>query len=87
MFVGIDRFHRRRYSATVLPLSPSSSLPQRNGFQRLDKMKDSTRQSKQLEELTGKIRECKRLIKEFELYDQRTELVCSIEENIHEYPW
>ncbi|KAK8991891.1 hypothetical protein V6N11_044789 [Hibiscus sabdariffa] len=61
-----DRFHRRRYSATVLPLSPSSSLPQRNGFQRLDKMKDSTRQSKQLEELTGKIRECKRLIKEFE---------------------
>ncbi|KAK8548894.1 hypothetical protein V6N13_054338 [Hibiscus sabdariffa] len=37
-----------------------------NGFQRLDKMKDSTRQSKQLEELTGKMRECKRLIKEFD---------------------
>ncbi|KAK8628871.1 hypothetical protein V6N13_009451 [Hibiscus sabdariffa] len=46
--------------------SPSSSLPQRNGFQRMDKMKDSTRQSKQLEELTDKIRECKRLIKEFD---------------------
>ncbi|KAK8572138.1 hypothetical protein V6N13_047752 [Hibiscus sabdariffa] len=37
-----------------------------NGFQRLDKMKDSSRQSKQLEELTGKMRECKRLIKEFD---------------------
>ncbi|KAK8623968.1 hypothetical protein V6N13_065327 [Hibiscus sabdariffa] len=37
-----------------------------NGFQRLDKMKDSNRQSKQLEELTGKMRECKRLIKEFD---------------------
>lgn len=32
----------------------------RNGFQRLDKIKDSNRQSKQLEELTGKMRECKR---------------------------
>jgi len=32
----------------------------RNGFQRLDKIKDSTRQSKQLEELTDKMRECKR---------------------------
>ncbi|KAM7278069.1 hypothetical protein ACFE04_005203 [Oxalis oulophora] len=37
-----------------------------NGFQRLDKIKDSSRQSKQLEELTGKMRECKRLIKEFD---------------------
>ncbi|GMJ02158.1 novel plant snare 13 [Hibiscus trionum] len=37
-----------------------------NGFQRLDKMKDSNRQSKQLEELTGKMRECKRLIKELD---------------------
>ncbi|XP_065856478.1 novel plant SNARE 13-like [Euphorbia lathyris] len=37
-----------------------------NGFQRLDKIKDSTRQSKQLEELTGKMRDCKRLIKEFD---------------------
>ncbi|CAA0827019.1 Novel plant SNARE 13, partial [Striga hermonthica] len=38
-----------------------------NGFQKLDKIKDSNRQSKQLEELTGKMRECKRLIKEFDL--------------------
>jgi SNARE protein len=38
----------------------------RNGFQRLDKIKDSTRQSKQLEELTDKMRECKRLVKEFD---------------------
>ncbi|KAJ1383314.1 Target SNARE coiled-coil-like proteiny domain [Sesbania bispinosa] len=37
-----------------------------NGFQRLDKIKDSNRQSKQLEELTEKMRECKRLIKEFD---------------------
>ncbi|XVF66034.1 hypothetical protein PTKIN_Ptkin10aG0001800 [Pterospermum kingtungense] len=37
-----------------------------NGFQRLDKIKDSSRQSKQLEELTAKMRECKRLIKDFD---------------------
>ncbi|CAN1749166.1 Novel plant SNARE 13 [Linum perenne] len=37
-----------------------------NGFSRLDNIKDSTRQSKQLEELTGKMKECKRLIKEFD---------------------
>ncbi|KAK9161839.1 hypothetical protein Syun_008180 [Stephania yunnanensis] len=36
------------------------------GFQKLDKIKDSNRQSKQLEDLTGKMRECKRLIKEFD---------------------
>ncbi|KAL6008827.1 putative plant SNARE 13 [Asimina triloba] len=38
----------------------------KNGFQKLDKIKDPNRQSKQLEELTGKMRECKRLIKEFD---------------------
>lgn len=37
-----------------------------NGFQKLDKIKEPNRQSKQLEELTGKMRECKRLIKEFD---------------------
>ncbi|KMS97661.1 hypothetical protein BVRB_5g124910 [Beta vulgaris subsp. vulgaris] len=37
-----------------------------NGFQKLEKIKDSTRQSRQLEELTDKMRECKRLIKEFD---------------------
>ncbi|CAA2972973.1 novel plant SNARE 12-like [Olea europaea var. sylvestris] len=37
-----------------------------NGFQKLDKIKDSSRQNKQLEELTAKMRECKRLIKEFD---------------------
>ncbi|XP_062108909.1 novel plant SNARE 13 [Humulus lupulus] len=37
-----------------------------NGFQKLDKIKDSNRQSKQLEELTAKMRECKRLIKELD---------------------
>lgn len=37
-----------------------------NGFQKLEKIKDSNRQSRQLEELTGKMRECKRLIKEFD---------------------
>ncbi|PKU75775.1 putative plant SNARE 11 [Dendrobium catenatum] len=38
----------------------------RNGFQKLDKIKDPNRQSRQLEELTEKMRECKRLIKEFD---------------------
>ncbi|WZZ61877.1 hypothetical protein YC2023_061984 [Brassica napus] len=37
-----------------------------NGFQRLDKIKDSTRQTKQLEELTDKMRDCKRLVKDFD---------------------
>ncbi|WOL05271.1 plant SNARE 11 [Canna indica] len=37
-----------------------------NGFQKLEKIKDSSRRSRQLEELTDKMRECKRLIKEFE---------------------
>ncbi|GAB2273728.1 Novel plant SNARE 11, variant 2 [Dionaea muscipula] len=37
-----------------------------NGFQKLEKIKDSNRQSRQLEELTDKMRECKRLIKEFD---------------------
>ncbi|KAL6008519.1 hypothetical protein ACLOJK_034031 [Asimina triloba] len=31
-----------------------------NGFQKLEKIKDTNRQSRQLEELTGKMRECKR---------------------------
>nr|DAD18280.1 TPA_asm: hypothetical protein HUJ06_019743 [Nelumbo nucifera] len=37
-----------------------------NGFQKLQKIKDANRQSRQLEELTEKMRECKRLIKEFD---------------------
>ncbi|KAI3768123.1 hypothetical protein L2E82_18555 [Cichorium intybus] len=37
-----------------------------NGFQKFEKIKDPSRQSRQLEELTGKMRECKRLIKEFD---------------------
>ncbi|XP_044477715.1 novel plant SNARE 11-like isoform X2 [Mangifera indica] len=37
-----------------------------NGFQKLEKVKDVSRQSRQLEELTEKMRECKRLIKEFD---------------------
>ncbi|KAL6985860.1 putative plant SNARE 11 [Sarracenia purpurea var. burkii] len=37
-----------------------------NGFQKLEKIKDSNRQSRQLEDLTEKMRECKRLIKEFD---------------------
>ncbi|XP_068636286.1 novel plant SNARE 11-like [Aristolochia californica] len=37
-----------------------------NGFQKLEKIKDASRQSRQLEELTGKMRDCKRLIKEFD---------------------
>ncbi|XP_042503557.1 novel plant SNARE 11-like isoform X2 [Macadamia integrifolia] len=41
-------------------------LQARNGFQKLEKIKDANRQSRQLEELTNKMRECKRIIKEFD---------------------
>ncbi|KAF8687033.1 hypothetical protein HU200_043314 [Digitaria exilis] len=34
-----------------------------NGFQKLDKIKDANRRSRQLEELTDKMRDCKRLFK------------------------
>ncbi|KAG7030176.1 putative plant SNARE 11 [Cucurbita argyrosperma subsp. argyrosperma] len=37
-----------------------------NGFQKLEKIKDTNRKSRQLEELTDKMRDCKRLIKEFD---------------------
>ncbi|EFJ06459.1 hypothetical protein SELMODRAFT_160677 [Selaginella moellendorffii] len=37
-----------------------------SGFQKMDKIKEPARQSKHLEELTAKMRECKRLIKEFD---------------------
>lgn len=37
-----------------------------NGFQKLEKIKDSNRQSRQLEDLTEKMRDCKRLIKDFD---------------------
>ncbi|XP_065879425.1 novel plant SNARE 11 [Euphorbia lathyris] len=51
-----------------------------NGFQKMEKIKDANRQSRQLEELTQKMRDCKRLIKEFDsevknmerLHDQNT---------------
>eukprot|EP00243_Klebsormidium_subtile_P008992 TRINITY_DN4387_c0_g2_i1.p1 TRINITY_DN4387_c0_g2~~TRINITY_DN4387_c0_g2_i1.p1 ORF type:complete len:269 (+),score=60.01 TRINITY_DN4387_c0_g2_i1:307-1113(+) len=36
------------------------------GFQKLDKSKDPGKQAKQLEDLTSKMRECKRLIKDFD---------------------
>ncbi|KAF8395658.1 hypothetical protein HHK36_019608 [Tetracentron sinense] len=48
-----------------------------NGFQKLEKVKDSTRQSRQLEELTGKMRECKRLIKEFDKEVKEEESRCT----------
>ncbi|PNX97646.1 putative plant SNARE 11-like protein [Trifolium pratense] len=37
-----------------------------NGFQKLEKIKDSSRQSRQLEDLTEKMREAKGLIKDFD---------------------
>ncbi|GJN39350.1 hypothetical protein PR202_gb28461 [Eleusine coracana subsp. coracana] len=37
-----------------------------NGFQKLDKIKDASRRSRQLEELTDEMRDCKRLIKDFD---------------------
>jgi SNARE protein len=57
-----------------------------NGFQRLDKIKDSNRQSKQLEELTGKMRECKRLIKEFdrELKDEEAKNTSEVNKQLND---
>ncbi|XP_074269697.1 putative plant SNARE 11 isoform X1 [Silene latifolia] len=37
-----------------------------NGFQKLEKIKEASRRTRQLEELTDKMRDCKRLIKEFD---------------------
>ncbi|RAL54715.1 unnamed protein product [Cuscuta campestris] len=45
-----------------------------NGFQKLEKIKDSNRQSRMLEELTEKMRECKRLIKDFDIEIKNLEL-------------
>ncbi|KAK4801168.1 hypothetical protein SAY86_021655 [Trapa natans] len=76
--------HRRREMAGELQMNPQMEQIHgeirdnfralANGFQKIDKIKDSNRQSKQLEELTGKMRECKRLIKEFdhEIKDEET---------------
>ncbi|KAK6930356.1 Sec20 [Dillenia turbinata] len=57
-----------------------------NGFQKLDKIKDSNRQSKQLEELTGKMRECKRLIKEFdrEIKDEESKSPPEVNKQLNE---
>ncbi|CAN6289331.1 unnamed protein product [Urochloa humidicola] len=62
--------------ATDLPMSPELEQIDgeihdifralQNGFQKMDKIKDANRQAKQLEDLTGKMKECKRLIKEFD---------------------
>ncbi|XP_065868736.1 novel plant SNARE 13-like [Euphorbia lathyris] len=57
-----------------------------NGFQRLDKIKDSNRQSKQLEELTGKMRDCKRLIKEFdrEVKDEESKTPAEVNKQLND---
>ncbi|MQL98581.1 hypothetical protein Taro_031293 [Colocasia esculenta] len=57
-----------------------------NGFQKLDKIKDPNRQTKQLEELTGKMRECKRLIKEFdrELKDEESRIPPEVHRQLNE---
>ncbi|XP_077240508.1 putative plant SNARE 13 [Tasmannia lanceolata] len=57
-----------------------------NGFQKLDKIKDPNRQTKQLEELTGKMRECKRLIKEFDraIKDEESENPPEINKQLNE---
>ncbi|XWS49193.1 hypothetical protein CRYUN_Cryun13aG0142900 [Craigia yunnanensis] len=52
-----------------------------NGFQKLEKIKDVNRQSRQLEELTDKMRECKRLIKEF--YREVKEMESRTDANTH----
>ncbi|XLS79051.1 hypothetical protein HN51_063276 [Arachis hypogaea] len=66
-------------------------LSSRNGFQRPDKIKDSHRQSSQLEDLTQKMRECKRrheLSIRFYIHisqDQGAKLICGIEKNGSKY--
>ncbi|KAJ6794213.1 putative plant SNARE 13-like isoform X1 [Iris pallida] len=57
-----------------------------NEFQKLDRIKDPNRQSKQLEELTGKMRECKRLIKEFdrEIKDQESQNSPDVNKQLNE---
>ncbi|XP_026436919.1 novel plant SNARE 13-like [Papaver somniferum] len=57
-----------------------------NGFQKLDKIKDPNRQSKQLEELTAKMRECKRLIKEYdrELKDDKARYSPELNKQLNE---
>ncbi|KAH7282031.1 hypothetical protein KP509_35G009000 [Ceratopteris richardii] len=57
-----------------------------NGFQKLDKVKDPNRQSKQLEELTAKMRECKRLIKEFdqEVKEEESNYTPAIKKQLNE---
>lgn len=57
-----------------------------NGFQKLDKIKDPNRQSKQLEELTGKMRECKRLIKDFdrEIKEEESNYTSEINKQLNE---
>ncbi|XP_057527171.1 novel plant SNARE 13 [Amaranthus tricolor] len=57
-----------------------------NGFQKLDKIKDPNRQSKQLEELTGKMRECKRLIKEFdrEIKDEEGKIPPEVDKQLND---
>ncbi|KAK7281682.1 hypothetical protein RIF29_09878 [Crotalaria pallida] len=89
---------RGRNGFSLLMLDKNGSLRfLRNGFQKLDNIKDSNGQSHQLEELTGKMRECKRLIKEFdheikdeegrnpqEVYKQLNDEKQSM---VHEYPW
>ncbi|GJN31585.1 hypothetical protein PR202_gb20000 [Eleusine coracana subsp. coracana] len=63
---GSDLFGTLRRVYTLRKGSDSSGIFRRNGFQKMDKIKDSNRQAKQLEDLTGKMKECKRLIKEFD---------------------
>ncbi|KAI5057757.1 hypothetical protein GOP47_0027772 [Adiantum capillus-veneris] len=57
-----------------------------NGFQKLDKVKDPNRQGKQLEELTAKMRECKRLIKDFdrEIKEEEAEYTPAINKQLNE---
>lgn len=57
-----------------------------NGFQKLDKVKDPTRQSKQLEDLTVKMRECKRLIKDFdrELKEEESTFTPAVNKQLNE---
>ncbi|GER51743.1 novel plant snare [Striga asiatica] len=75
--VAIFVFRRAIFSFVTNLKEKGGNGKRGNGFQKLDKIKDSNRQSKQLEELTGKMRECKRSCEEmktFSIYNLPLEL-------------
>lgn len=98
---GDRRTRRRQFSRSIVTIwnPPSIFLPQihviveslllflcRNGFQKLEKIKDSSRKSRQLEELTEKMRECKGYFSSF-FCDWCVWFLCCVIENVIVRAW